>query len=81
VLGGLTYFIWIFLALTLAGQKIWRNGDAISLAIFAGAIGWFIQGIGEFSLFVPALAWTAFTLLGVIVGQKRIEFDKNTTNR
>jgi hypothetical protein len=81
VLGGLTYFIWIFLALTLAGQKIWRNGDAISLAIFAGAIGWFIQGIGEFSLFVPALAWTAFTLLGVIVGQKRIEFDKNTANR
>jgi len=51
------------------------------LAIFAGLLGWFAQGFGEFGLYVPALAWTAFTLLGVLAGQKRIEFDKNAINR
>jgi hypothetical protein len=81
VIGGLAYTAWIFLALTTGGRKIWRNGGGISLAIFAGLLGWFAQGFGEFGLYVPALAWTAFTLLGVLAGQKRIEFDKNAINR
>ena len=38
-------------------------------AIFLGLLGWFAQGLGEFGLFVPALAWTAFTLLGCLIGQ------------
>jgi hypothetical protein len=37
-------------------------------AIFAGLLGWFVQGFGEFSLYVPVLAWTAFTLLGSLIG-------------
>jgi len=37
-------------------------------AIFAGLVGWFAQGLGEFSLYIPALAWTAFTLLGCLAG-------------
>jgi hypothetical protein len=37
-----------------------------ALPRFGGLLGWFIQGFGEFSLYVPALAWTAFTLLGVL---------------
>ena len=81
VIGGLAYTAWIFMALTTGGLKIWRNGGGISLAIFAGLLGWFAQGFGEFGLYVPALAWTAFTLLGVLAGQKRIEFDKNAINR
>ena len=81
VIGGLAYATWIFLALTTVGRKIWRNGGGISLAIFVGLIGWFIQGFGEFGLYVPALAWTVFTLLGILVGQKGIEFDKNAINR
>jgi O-antigen ligase len=63
-IGGLSYAAWIALALVLAGKKIWRGGDAISFAIFAGVLAWFVQGLGEFGLYIPALAWTAFTLLG-----------------
>jgi hypothetical protein len=40
-------------------------------AIFLGLLGWFAQGLGEFGLFVPALAWTAFTLLGALVARRR----------
>jgi hypothetical protein len=42
----------------------------LSFAIFLGLLGWFAQGLGEFGLFVPALAWTTFTLLGCLVGQE-----------
>jgi O-antigen ligase len=74
--GGLAYIVWIFLALTVTGKKIWQNNDAFLFAIFAGLIGWFWQGFGEFSLYIPALAWTAFTLLGCLIGQKLNQFDK-----
>ncbi len=40
----------------------------IQFAILIGLVGWFTQGLGEFGLYVPALAWTAFTLLGCLVG-------------
>ena len=74
--GGLAYIAWIFLALAIAGNKIWRSNDAFAFGIFAGIIGWFLRGSGEFSLYSPALAWTAFTLLACWIGQKINQFDK-----
>ena len=71
LVGGLAYGAWIFLALAAAGKKIWRDDDAISFAIMAGLLGWFAQGFGEFGLYIPALAWTAFVLLGCVVGFSR----------
>ena len=68
-IGGLAYSAWIFLALTTAGKKIWRGGNAISFAILAGLLGWFAQGLGEFGLYIPALAWTALLLLGCVLGR------------
>ena len=84
ILGGLAYTAWILLALIVAGKRLWRSDDHFSFAIFLGLVGWFAQGFGEFGLYVPALAWTAFTLLGSIIGQqsgKIIQFDKKTTPR
>ncbi len=76
LLGGLAYAAWIFLAIAVTSKKTWRNKDAFTFAIFTGLIGWFCQGFGEFSLYIPALAWTAFTLLGCLIGQKINQFDK-----
>jgi hypothetical protein len=76
LLGGFTYVSWIVLALVVGGNFFWRNADAISFAMFAGLIAWFVQGFGEFSLFIPALSWTAFTLLGCLIGWKIIKIDK-----
>ncbi len=74
--GGLIYTIWIVLVLILIGKKLWRTDDVLHFAIYAGVLAWFIQGLGEFELFIPALAWVAFTLLGLQIGEKRIQIDR-----
>ncbi|HZT22626.1 MAG TPA: O-antigen ligase family protein [Verrucomicrobiae bacterium] len=72
--GGIFYLAWIAPALVFIGRKVW-NGEgreftggpgALYFALFAGLLGWFLQGLGEFELYIPALAWTAFTLLGCL---------------
>lgn len=75
IIGGLLYAAWIILALWLAGRHFWLHGDLAQLAVLAGVVGWFVQGVGEFSLFIPALAWTAFTLLGLLTGDIGNKFD------
>jgi O-antigen ligase len=64
--GGVFYTAWIVLSLAAIGRRSWRSTDPLAFALFAGLLDWFVQGLGEFSLYVPALAWTAFTLLGVL---------------
>jgi hypothetical protein len=66
IAGGTLYTAWIVLALAAVGRRVWRSADLTIFVIFLGVLAWFIQGFGEFSLYVPALAWTAFTLLGVL---------------
>lgn len=79
VVGGLAFLAWIVLALGVIGRKVWRQGDGVDFALFAGLLAWFAQSFGEFGLYIPALAWLAFTLLGGLVGLKIIEIDKKTT--
>ena len=76
--GGIFYASWIVVSLTAIGRRIWKTGNQIVFAIFAGVIGYFIQGIGEFSLYIPALAWTAFTLLGWLLTRAGNQFDNKT---
>jgi O-antigen ligase len=71
--GGILYAAWIFLALKAIARRVWKSGNQTAFAIFAGLLGWFAQGIGEFSLFIPALAWTAFTLLGCLLSMTSSE--------
>jgi O-antigen ligase len=81
MIGGLAYLGWIGLALVVIGKKLWNVGDQLEFAIFAGVLIWFAQGLGEFSLYIPALAWTAFTLLGCLIGAETFQFDKKTGKR
>ena len=69
IVGGVAYAGWVVMALAFVGRRLWRSHDGFSFAVFLGILGWYIQGLGEFGLFVPALAWTAFTLLGGLVGK------------
>jgi O-antigen ligase len=78
IAGGIFYAIWVLTALAIIGRCVWDFGNPMIFAIFAGLLGWFIQGIGEFGLYVPALAWTAFTLLGCLLGWSGNQIDKST---
>jgi hypothetical protein len=75
--GGIFFTAWIVLALATVGRRVWNTDDQTKFAIFIGLLGWFVQGVGEFSLYIPALAWTAFTLLGCSLALTGNQFDKN----
>ena len=76
IVGGTLYGGWIVLSLLTIGQRVWRSDDAAGFAVFLGVLAWFVQGLGEFSLYIPALAWTAFTLLGFLLATTGNQIDK-----
>jgi len=79
ILGGIFYAGWILLALTTIGLRVRKLKNPMVFGLFVGLLGWFIQGIGEFGLYVPALAWTAFALLGSLLGMTGNQIDKSAT--
>jgi len=79
VVGGVCYAAWIGTLLVVLGRRVWRMGDALPFAIFAGLLGWFVQGFSEFSLYIPALAWTAFCLSGWLLGWSSNQIDSRKT--
>jgi O-antigen ligase len=74
--GGIFYGSWIILGIVTVGRRIWKTENKVIFSIFIGLLGWFVQGVGEFSLYIPALAWTAFTLLGCLLPLTGNQFDK-----
>jgi O-antigen ligase len=69
IISGLSYTAWIGLLLLTLGRRVWRAAEPVGFAVFIGLLGWFAQGLSEFSLYVPALAWTAFALGGSLLKQ------------
>jgi hypothetical protein len=43
----------------------------LAFAVWLGVLGWALQGLLEFDLYIPALAWPALTLLGWLLGRTR----------
>ena len=79
IIGGIFYAAWILTAMAIIGRCVWDFRNPMIFAIFAGLLGWFVQGTGEFGLYIPALAWTAFTLLGCLLGWAGNQIDKPAT--
>ncbi len=80
IAGGIFYGTWIVLALLRVGRRVWHSTDPVAFALFLGIFAWFLQGLGEFGLYVPALAWTAFTLLGSSIALTGNQIDKRPIN-
>ena len=64
--GLISYTMWIFGALGF----VFRRGfpDVISFGLWLGCVGFALQSLVEFGLYVPALAWPAMVFLGGLVG-------------
>jgi O-antigen ligase len=41
-------------------------------SIWLGVFGWALHGVFDFVLYIPGLAWPAFTFLGLLLGRTRI---------
>jgi O-antigen ligase len=70
VIGFLSYLLWVGGALAVMYGKVLRRGSAIGFAVWLGLFGWGAQGLVEFGLYIPAISWPAFILLGWGVGVK-----------
>jgi putative inorganic carbon (HCO3(-)) transporter len=48
-----------------------RKGDRdwVRRAVWLGLLGWALQSTVEFGLYIPAVAWPAFTFMGWLLGQ------------
>jgi hypothetical protein len=55
--GGACFWIW---------RKLGANGSPLGLMIGLGLLGWLLQSLTEFGLYIPAIVWPAFFLLGVL---------------
>ena len=49
----------------------WSDGSerSVQLAVWLGVLGYALQGLMEFGLYIPALSWAAFAFLGWLLGQ------------
>lgn len=48
----------------------------VRFAVWLGLLGWWLQGSLEFGLYIPALAWTGFTLAGWLFATEGKRIDK-----
>lgn len=55
------------IGLGFRNRKRW--GRTLPYAVWLGLTAWFIQGLLEFGLYIPASAWCAFALLGWLLSQ------------
>ena len=64
------YFGWIAGLLWTLGRHAVGTfpRNPLTVALWLGLLGWFLQSAAEFSLYIPALAWTAFLLAGIQLG-------------
>ena len=55
----------------ILGALFWtaRFQDRGAFPLWLGLLGWSLQGLFEFGLYIPALAWPAFTFLGCLLGR------------
>jgi hypothetical protein len=58
----------------IGGSLVWLrrtcSGDMTRFAVWTGLLGWACQSWMEFGLYVPALGWSAFWLLGWLWGSE-----------
>ena len=57
-----------FVVLSLQRLRRRCSGDGLRFATWLGLLGWALQSFVEFGLYVPAVGWTAFWLLGWLWG-------------
>ncbi len=45
--------------------------NSMAFALWLGVLGWALQGLLEFGLYIPGLAWPAFAFLGLLLGRQK----------
>ena len=56
-----------------------RMAEPVHVAMRLGLLAWVLQGVVEFGLYIPALAWPAWLMLGWLLAVPTNQFDKSPT--
>jgi hypothetical protein len=75
ILGTLTYTTFMFGSLLLLARGLGKPAEFPRLPVYLGLLGWSAQAVVEFPLYIPALAWPAFCLLGWLWGTRTAASD------
>jgi len=76
LVGFLAYTLFILGAVACSFPKTGGTSAAgptegwLVFGVWLGILGWSLQGLVEFGLYIPALAWPALTFLGWLLGRK-----------
>jgi O-antigen ligase len=57
------------------------EGDWQRFTVWLGVLGWSLQGLLEFGLYLPALAWPALALLGWLLGSDSLVVEDNPVDK
>ncbi|MDP6084164.1 MAG: O-antigen ligase family protein [Verrucomicrobiota bacterium] len=58
-----------------------RLDDPLLVAVRLGLLAWLLQGFVEFGLYIPALAWPAWLMLGLLLAGPTNRFDKSAATQ
>ncbi len=64
--GALFYLVFVAGSLTVLRRRV--GAQPLTFAVWLGLLGWAVQSLAEFALYVPAVGWAAFWLLGWLWG-------------
>lgn len=67
-----------FIATSLVALHRGSRRDPLRFGVWIGLLGWALQSLVEFGLYIPAIGWTAFWLLGWLWGTNGM--DKSARN-
>lgn len=70
------YLCLVLGTMVFAWRRSLPGGDWLKFSVWLGLLGWSVQGLVEFGLYVPALAWPAFLLLGWLLAAPVNRIDK-----
>jgi O-antigen ligase len=79
VVAALAYLALAVTVLICGYAKPATPDDLPRFSVWLGLLGYALQGLMEFGLYIPALAWTAFGLAGWLIGPGAKRFDNPST--
>ena len=69
--GFLLYVLLVAGCLVYGRPRASSGGDWQAFWVWLGVVGWALQAFVEFPLYLPALSWPAFALLGWLLGRPK----------
>jgi O-antigen ligase len=68
LIGGAAYLGFITASLWFGWRRLAPQGDWLRFSAWLGLLGWCLQSLLEFGLYIPALAWPGLALMGWLLG-------------